>query len=669
MICVYDAFVAGHFSVQMSKDNPFCQNEADKTIENTVNRDCKTGGGYIGFSANFAATQRWVLNNCRRSSYRRLFREHLSLVSNENKFHKELTPSRIKSDMEAVASVVDVLENVFCSPWNREVDHLISLSTGISATPEVRDDLLEAYDKGKSASREFVKQRCSSEATITFFDPLKKLKLKSFKNLKAVTKLRAKDAVIPIKLDRDVFARMALLGQFRKIDMRLVFTYPLGPLPWALADPYGLPRKTNKAKLAQQLENKVVTEESYPHDATSIHDGMAVLQKFKPPPGATFSVVAECLFAMLTSNPSKRIDIVFDVYKDISIKNAERLERASGSKGITYQNILPGYQVKNWSKILSVSSNKTELVRFLVGQWKQKQYREKLRNKTLYVTEEETCWKISSSEERVVPELRSNHQEADTRMVLHAKHAGGKFVIHSDDTDVLVLLLGHAHNLGKCYLQKGKGSKRRIVRISEVANQLERQLADGITKQEACEALMGLHALTGCDTVSAFSSKGKLKPMQMLVKNHTYVETMKNIGKEWSVNEDTFSATEKFVCHLYGKKATSVGSLRYELHYAKGGKIAPEALPPCQSSLRLHVSRANYQAAIWRRATEACPDIPSPHGHGWNVSSSTVEFIWLGSKPAPEEVLELLSCTCKRRCAEDTCCCLKAGLNAPTCAL
>ena len=148
-----------------------------------------------------------------------------------------------------------------------------------------------------------------------------------------------------------------------------------------------------------------------------------MLQKFKPPPGATFSVVAERLFAMLTSNTSKQIDIVFDIYKDISIKNAERSERATGPKGITYQNILPGYQVKNWSKILSVSSKKTELVRFLVGQWKQEQYREKLRNKTLYLTEEETRWKISSSEEVVEPELRSNQEEAYTRMVLPAKHA------------------------------------------------------------------------------------------------------------------------------------------------------------------------------------------------------------------------------------------------------
>ena len=74
---------------------------------------------------------------------------------------------------------------------------------------------------------------------------------------------------------------------------------------------------------------------------------------------------------------------------------------------------------------------------------------------------------------------------------------------------------------------------------------MERQLADGRTKQEACEALMGLHALTGCDTVSAFSSKGKLRPMQMIVKNLAYVKAMKNIGKEWIVSEDMFSATEK----------------------------------------------------------------------------------------------------------------------------
>ena len=80
--------------------------------------------------------------------------------------------------------------------------------------------------------------------------------------------------MLPIRLDHDVFARMALISQFRKIDMQLVFCYPLGLLPYALADPYGMPQKTNKAKLAQQFEKQVPVTDSYPRGATSICDGM-----------------------------------------------------------------------------------------------------------------------------------------------------------------------------------------------------------------------------------------------------------------------------------------------------------------------------------------------------------------------------------------------------------
>ena len=99
---VYTAFNKGHFSVQMGGRNPFGRNEADKTIENTINRDCKTGGGYVGFSANFATTQRWMLNETRRGVYRKLLREHLFITSSQTYVHKKLAPARIKEDLKAV---------------------------------------------------------------------------------------------------------------------------------------------------------------------------------------------------------------------------------------------------------------------------------------------------------------------------------------------------------------------------------------------------------------------------------------------------------------------------------------------------------------------------------------------------------------------------------------
>ena len=39
---------------------------------NTIKRDCKTTGGYVGFSANFATTQREVLNKSRRGMFRNI---------------------------------------------------------------------------------------------------------------------------------------------------------------------------------------------------------------------------------------------------------------------------------------------------------------------------------------------------------------------------------------------------------------------------------------------------------------------------------------------------------------------------------------------------------------------------------------------------------------------
>ena len=71
-----------------------------------------------------------------------------------------------------------------------------------------------------------------------------------------------------------------------------------------------------------------------------------------------------------------------------------------------------------------------------------------------------------------------------------------------------------------------------------------------------------------------------------------------NIGISWNVSSELFSAIEEFVCDFYRKKIKNVNLLRYKMYRAKGGKIEPEELPPCRSSLKLHVTRANYQAGI-----------------------------------------------------------------------
>ena len=61
-----------------------------------------------------------------------------------------------------------------------------------------------------------------------------------------------------------------------------------------------------------------------------------------------------------------RTDVVFDMYREVSIKNVERMKRVSTSDSVQYKIILPAYTVNSWDKLLSVTANKPEIVKFLV---------------------------------------------------------------------------------------------------------------------------------------------------------------------------------------------------------------------------------------------------------------------------------------------------------------
>ena len=109
------------------------------------------------------------------------------------------------------------------------------------------------------------------------------------------------------------------------------------------------------------------------------------------------------------------------------------------------------------------------------------------------------------------------------------------------------------------------------------------QLNPGIDKSGLFKALIGMHAITGYDTISALPGKGKWKSVQLLQSSEKYVRAMASIGEEREVPADTFKDMEALVCQIYGKRCQSVDMLRYEIHCAKGRKVEPEALLQCES--------------------------------------------------------------------------------------
>ena len=535
---------------------------------------------------------------------RTCFHHHLN-YSKKKYQHPDFNQARIKKDQQAVHEILHIISTTFIDPLSAQP--LMSISTGILASDKVTHDMLSAKDLGKIAMEEFVCDRLGKERAKCFFDPIKLMKLGTFATMNKTKNCKVNSRIVPLQATKDLFAKISFVAQIRSIDMRSIFQFPLGPLPWSLAEPIGSLKKTSKAALLHKLEGKVHPIESIQGPHMLIVNGMAYVQQTKVA-DKTFGDFALDLLQriLLIGVRATRIDVIFDDYRDSSIKNIERSRRSAGN--LLFQSIVSSTAIKQWGLLLSSGKNKNSLVKFVCNEWRKEEYRNKIRQKDLYVTDGVEVIKLSSTAITTIQELNSNHEEADTRMVLHATHASSDsnpIVISSPDTDVFVICLVFQHiiNLDIFFLTGVKNS-RRTIDISAVAENIfvTLNLCEA-SKEMIMESLIGLHSFTGCDTTSAFAGRGKVKPLTLMLKDQDYVETCSLLGKEIHLQEELVVQIKRFVCHMYGWKGIhSLREIQYKMYCQSGGKIACEKLPPCDDVLELHIMRANYQTFIWRQS-------------------------------------------------------------------
>ena len=178
---------------------------------------------------------------------------------------------------------------------------------------------------------------------------------------------------------------------------------------------------------------------------------------------------------------------------------------------------------KQFKKYLAVGENKQELIEFLLADWstQAQHHHQIISEKTIFFTTKKDAFKIKVLGEETqcqpVDQLFSNQEEADTKVFLASKvaqEAGcSDAVIYTVDSDVAILALYYARRLSiHLFLQLGTGSDVRI---------LNTQATDW--PSDLLEALPSLHAISGCDSVSAFHGLGKGKWLSTLLKKEEYV--------------------------------------------------------------------------------------------------------------------------------------------------
>ena len=247
-----------------------------------------------------------------------------------------------------------------------------------------------------------------------------------------------------------------------------------------------------------------------------------------------------------------------------------------------------------------------------------------------------------------VEDLKSNQEEAGTRMLLHAKYAAGQcqeatIVIQSPDTDVLVLSAAHFEDITSKELWFHTGVKDRLhfVPVHDVCQNLSNRVL---------KVLPAFHALTSCDTTRALSGIGKKKPWNVLIQSTVHQESLTILGQQPEVDEETAKKCEAFICDLYPsykKSPKTADELRYIIFCQK--KPNSEALPTTSDSVRQHINHANYQTHIWRKSLDALLDLPSPEGRGWQKEDDELKAKLMSKDPAPTSLLELTMCTRKKK--------------------
>lgn len=186
--------------------------------------------------------------------------------------------------------------------------------------------------------------------------------------------------------------------------------------------------------------------------------------------------------APLRQGYCERFDVVFGRY-DLphSIKETERLRRGSSNaleiNISTRSTPLP----KQWQKYISNKRNKINLSSFLCQEWCEMAKRELQHDQELIIggglNDPTNTVMISNGCSCYIDDLKSDHEEADTRMILHASHASSskeRIVIHSSDTDVAALAIHSFHNINckELWIKTGVKDKVRYLPIHTIAVKL-----------------------------------------------------------------------------------------------------------------------------------------------------------------------------------------------------
>ena len=225
-----------------------------------------------------------------------------------------------------------------------------------------------------------------------------------------------------------------------------------------------------------------------------------------------------------------------------------------------------------------------------------------------------------------IDELKSNHEEADTRIIHHCCQTECRnIMVWCRDADVSLELLAHQKNSIKknVVVKAGTSKSPKFIPINEVHDNV-------FPDPRVALALLAFHSLTGSDTTSFLAGHSKQALLPVFLENWYMIQ---DLGGD-VLSEAVLKSCERFICICYGTPVVTTCDEARVILFKKGRK--QDLLPPTSDAVHYHILRSHYQTMIWLKATQGMPQLPSPTEFGWRESNGTLVPVLQSKPPVPE---------------------------------
>lgn len=668
---VEEAFIEGQFNV---KEVPGSFNGlwTDMGTEKTVIRESKGDGGIAGLTRKKSAMIRWSLTRHIVAEYSKVVDERVGLPEEDALPHKQTQNASMVRDEQDVKRLIEHLDTDMMNPFDIDtfdVDSfengatLVNISTGLHASQVVTTSLLGFHEKGMLKMKQFVERSFDIGEKGNFYDAIKRTSLPTFTDMIKKTNIRGCKEAVSISPEI-VFRRALAIADSRdNVNYSLILSHPITSVPTSIFHEDGKMRKTTKSELLHEFELDVTSPNTIPAaigPSVYIRDAGGAVQTMNGCNYDNFNGLGEAYLKTLALHlqEAQVVVDVFDRYDDPdSVKAMERELRAGNLAYGKVYTVNASSRVPPWRKFLAVNQNKKSLNLFLSNYVVENAFRYLSHYPGARIVmaggfnNGEIVKSVSVGRCQEEPHLFSNHEEADTKVVLHCVDAdelfalsghNGEIIVESSDTDVLVLLIHHfpkMENTDKLWLRVGDSNTQRYIPVHDICNSLNPVMI---------QILPSLHALSGSDTTSSFYYIGKRRVMRLMEnKGEDQFKDLRSLGE--NDVEGAINAASKFVVLLYDSKAKTGETLnKLRVRLAKTKDTALAKLPPCEDTFAQKVLRDMFQTKRWMRAHEAKPDIGSPFDHAWKKEGDRMVPVYFLGKTAAEIISDLF-CTCNKR--------------------